>query len=214
MSFFNPYYSFFDSINNEVEDFNRFFNPDINTTNNKRLKTNPHHERYANQVTLGANNRRHDQVITRPTTHLDDWFDNDFSLVPFGAETGAHMAVPVDILEHDNNYVLNVTVPGVKAKKDISVEYDHNKSQLTISGEIPSTVTEVNKHNVKVKECFSGRFKRVITIPEYPDIDIDKIKADYSSGVLTLNVPKLKPKKGEKGNVKNIEITSNESWSE
>jgi len=214
MSFFNPYYNFFDSINNEVEDFNNYLNPVFDSTNNKRLKANPHQDKYSNQVAFRDNHAHHGQVTTRPTTQLDNWFDNDFSLIPFDAEIGGHMAVPVDILDHDNDYVLKITVPGVRAKKNINVEYDHNKSQITISGEIPSAVTEDNKHNVKVKERSSGKFKRVVTLPEYPGIDTENIKADYSSGVLTLHVQKLKPKKGEKGNVKKIEITSNESWSE
>ncbi|KAG0670513.1 hypothetical protein C6P45_002255 [Maudiozyma exigua] len=211
MSFFNPYYNFFDSINNEVEDFNSFLNGGFEPTQHqKRLKANS----TSNQLATTNGKQNSNQVVSRPTTQLDNWFDNDFALTPFNFGKFGHMTVPVDIIDHDNDYQLKITVPGVKAKKDINVEYDHNKSQITISGEIPSTVTDEDKDNVRVKERSSGKFKRVVTLPDYPGIDTDHIKADYSSGVLTLDVPKLKPKKGEKGHVKKIEVTSNESWSD
>ena len=71
---------------------------------------------------------------------------------------------------------------------------------------------EESKDKVKVKESSSGKFKRVITLPDYPGVDADNIKADYASGVLTLTVPKLKPQKDGKNHVKKIEVYSQESW--
>lgn len=205
MSFTNPYFNFFD-----FDDFNRFaddafFYP----RTQKRLKTDSDNAKNDSQLVPAGANR---QVATRPATHLDNWFDNDFALFPFDFAAASQVSVPVDILDHDTNYEVKITVPGVKSKKDINVDYNKKKNQITISGEIPSTITKENEKKVKVKERASGKFKRVITLPDYPGIDTDKIGADYSGGILTLDVPKLKPKKGEKSDVQRIEISSNESW--
>lgn len=205
MSYTNPYFNFFD-----FDDFDRFtddafFNP---TNAQKRLKTNPENST-GGQLVPSKGNR---QVANRPAMHLDNWFDNDFALFPFDFAAASQVSVPVDILDHEKNYEVKITVPGVKSKDDINVDYNKKKNQITISGEIPSTITKENEKKVKVKERASGKFKRVITLPDYPGIDTEKIGADYSGGILTLDVPKLKPKKGEKGDVQRIEISSNESW--
>lgn len=99
-----------------------------------------------------------------------------------------------------------------KARRTLILNYHQNKNQILVSGEIPSTLNEESKDKVKVKESSSGKFKRVITLPDYPGVDADNIKADYASGVLTLTVPKLKPQKDGKNHVKKIEVYSQESW--
>lgn len=81
-----------------------------------------------------------------------------------------------------------------------------------ITGEIPSGSSAEDKDKVKVQERAYGKFKRVISLPEYPRIDADNIKADYNSGILTLTVPKLEPSKNGEDAVKKIEISSEESW--
>ncbi|CCC67629.1 hypothetical protein NCAS_0A10710 [Naumovozyma castellii] len=207
MSFNSPFFHFFDTINNDVDYFNRMLD---NSYPEKR------------QRLIGGNEapKASDRQLAKanvgtdidPFGPLDNWFDNDLSLFPTNFASSTAVAVPVDILDHEKNYELKITVPGVKSKKDIDLEYHKNKNQIIVSGEVPSTATEENKQKIKVKERASGKFKRVIALPDYPPIDADNIKADYSSGVLTLTVPKLKPKKGEKDHVQKIEISSEESW--
>lgn len=205
MSFNSPFFSFFDAINNEVDAFNRALD-------------SSGYRSYQPKRQIGSGTQGDNQVAKKDTgstevqgpRHLTDWFDNDWSLFPsaFGSTS---LTPPVDILDHDKNYDIKVTVPGVKDKKNIHLEYHKEKNQIVISGEIPSGSTEENKDKVKVQERVYGKFKRVISLPEYPRIDADNIKADYSSGILTLTVPKLEPSKDEDA-VKKIEISSEDSW--
>ncbi|CCK71525.1 chaperone protein HSP26 KNAG_0H01120 [Huiozyma naganishii CBS 8797] len=214
MSYNSPFFDFFDNINDEVDYFNRFLNDVGYAPKRERLAVTGNPQDNNQVATRGANSSAVSHPQRRYFGDLDNWFDNDFSLFPTSFQTPKPFGVPVDILDHDANYELKVTVPGVKAKKDINLEYHQNKNQLIVTGEVPAQVTEKNKNNVKVHESASGKFKRVITLPEHPGIDADKIKADYSSGVLTLTVPKLKPTAFDKDNVQKIEISSQESWGE
>ncbi|CCD22714.1 chaperone protein HSP26 NDAI_0A05590 [Naumovozyma dairenensis CBS 421] len=214
MSFNSPFFDFFDNINSEVDNFNRLLdNAGFRDYSQKR------------QRLIGGNqDNNNKKVAIRPTNNLlsdtsfgdlDDWFDNDLSLFPTNfAAYDKELAVPVDILDHEKNYELKITVPGVKSKKDIDLEYHKNDNQIIVSGQIPKISPESKKAKVKVNERASGKFKRIITLPGTPGIDADHIKADYTSGVLTLTVPKLKSNKDEKEHVQKIAISSEDSWND
>lgn len=211
MSFNAPFFSFFDAINNEVDAFNRLLdNSGYRSYQPRRqqLEAGDKDKSAGKQV---AKKGQDFSEIYNPR-HLDDWFDNDWSLLP-RTFSGSNLTPPVDILDHDKNYEIKVTVPGVKEKKDINLEYHKEKNQIVVSGEISSAVSSENKDKVKVQERISGKFKRLISLPEYPRIDADNIKADYSSGILTLSVPKLEPSKDDENAVRKIDISSQDSWS-
>lgn len=182
-----PYYSFSDSINNEVDSFNRLLR------RNGFRYGEP--ERYS--TTTGGDQRL--------SVNLDNWFDNNFlSIARSSSPTG--ILPSVDILDHEKSYELNVSVPGV-AKDDINLEYHEQNNQIVIAGEVPSVVNEEKKNKVRVKEVRTGNFKRVIQLPESSEIDVDNIKATYTNGILKLDIPKIEPTKPEK-HTKRIEITS------
>lgn len=214
MSFNTPFFDFFDAINNEVDNFNKYIGArPYNAYDSKRQRLTNKEEKgnHDNQLVKSNGNSVYFPRYAG-FEDLDDWFDNDFSLIPTGFTTQRNATVPVDILDHEKNYEIKVVVPGVKDKKDINLEYHKEKNQIVISGEIPHTLTEETKDKVKVNESFSGKFKRTVTLPKSPGIDADNIKADYASGVLSLTVPKLEPGKGEKDQIQKIEISSQESW--
>ncbi|SCW01678.1 LAFE_0E04896g1_1 [Lachancea fermentati] len=208
MSFNSPFFDFFDTVSSEVDNFNRLLNQGRYSTYAP-----------ARQVTQGKNDEKAvtktqkspDSTVAKrtPFFDLDNWF-NDNSLFSLGSS--GDLVPPVDILDQDKNYELHITVPGVKSKKDINLEYHQEENQIIVTGEIPSSSTDENKDKVKVQERASGKFRRVITLPEKPGVDIDNMKANYSSGVLTLTIPKLEPSKDDKNAVRKIEISSEESW--
>ena len=213
MSFNNTFFDFFDAINDEVDNFNRFLDATGYQPRQHRMIEHP--AASANQVAKRTPKQTNALAFPgdRFFSDLDNWFDDDYSLVPSVFGKNGVVGVPVDILDHDDNYEVKVTVPGVKSKKDLDLEYHKEKNQIIVQGEIPSNVTEENKDKVKVQENVAGKFKRVISLPDYPGVDADNIKADYSSGVLTLKIPKLKPEgKKEDNRVQKIEISSEESW--
>jgi HSP20 family protein len=70
-----------------------------------------------------------------------------------------------------------------------SIEVQLEKGVLTIAGErkavAPATDEKVSVH---IDERFSGRFRRVVTLPE--DIDANAVTAKYRDGVLHVSIPR------------------------
>lgn len=75
-------------------------------------------------------------------------------------------------------------VPGVDTDS-INVQID--KNLLTIEGErqLESTGDD-EKTTVYAQERFSGKFKRVVTLPE--DVDVNNISANCKDGVLKISI--------------------------
>lgn len=88
-------------------------------------------------------------------------------------------------------------VPGVEAK---SLDTQIDKNLLTLQGERTLALPkEDNKLTVYAQERFSGKFKRVITLPD--DVDVSKVNASYKDGVLHISIQRR-----EEAQPKRIEI--------
>ena len=92
--------------------------------------------------------------------------------------------IPVNILETDKNYLLEVVAPGYE-KTDFKVNLDQNV--LTVSAEKKEENSNEAIKQIR-KEYTYRSFKRSFTIDE--KIDAAAISAEYVNGVLTLNLPK------------------------
>ena len=95
----------------------------------------------------------------------------------------------VDVHETEEEYLVKVDVPGVKAD-DVSVEVNDNV--LSISGSRAADETG----QAQLVERPYGSFVRTLTLPQ--GVDSDSIEAGYQDGVLELRIPKpaeQKPKK-------------------
>jgi HSP20 family protein len=97
----------------------------------------------------------------------------------------------VNTREEDNAYHIELDLPGVK-KEDIDVDVKDNL--ITISGE-RKIQKEVNEEDYYSIESRYGKFERSFTLPE--DVDVGKIEANSTDGVLEVVIPK-KPKKENK----------------
>ncbi len=95
----------------------------------------------------------------------------------------------VDIYDNEDSIVIKAELPGV-SKKDI--EIDIKDRVLTLKGE-RSADNEVKEDTYYRRERTYGRFERSFTLPA--NVDPDKIKADYSDGVLKIEVPKPEDQK-------------------
>src|ERR1043165_9158726 len=110
----------------------------------------------------------------------------------------------VDVHETQEDYLVKVDLPGVKAD-DVNVEVNDNV--LSISG---SRVADETGQAQLVERPY-GSFVRTLTLPQ--GVDSDSIEAGYQEGVLELRIPKpaeQKPKKitigvGKKGIEKKVE---------
>ena len=107
-----------------------------------------------------------------------DWFG--------GMDNYANQFPAVNIRENDTNFELELAIPGQK-KEDFNIEVD--KNVLSISMETKSE-DEVKEENYTRREFAYTSFKRAFTLPE--TVDEDKIKADYTDGILKFELPKRK----------------------
>jgi HSP20 family protein len=90
----------------------------------------------------------------------------------------------VNIKENEENYLLEVIVPGFK-KEDFIINLE--KNLLTISADKKSE-NEVKSGKHLRSEYKQQCFKRSFTIDE--KINTETIDAKYVNGILTLNLPK------------------------
>lgn len=95
------------------------------------------------------------------------------------------VALPsVDVSEDDKGYSIEAELPGV-AESDVDVTVRDNR--LFLRGEKKSEL-EKKDANVRMSERRFGSFERTFQLPD--DVDADKIKAEFSNGVLKLTLPK------------------------
>ena len=103
----------------------------------------------------------------------------------FGGMENLNSTVPaVNIKDNEKEFELELAVPGRK-KEDFNIEVDNDV--LTISSE-KKHEEEVKEENYTRREFGFSSFKRSFTLPE--TINTDKIKADYSEGLLKFVLPK------------------------
>ena len=95
----------------------------------------------------------------------------------------------LDMHEDKDNIVVRAELPGMK-KEDINISL--HDGRLSISGERRS---EEKTENAEVyrAERFVGRFQRTIALPA--PIAVDKVKAQYKDGILTITLPKTEEAK-------------------
>lgn len=104
----------------------------------------------------------------------------------------------VNIIKNENDFVLEIAVPGF-SKKDIDINVKEDK--LSISAVIEETEKDAEKkeeHYTKREFNYAG-FKRSFTLPE--NIDIESIKAVFTNGILKITLP-LKEKVDTSRNIK------------
>ncbi|PYQ10670.1 MAG: heat-shock protein Hsp20 [Acidobacteria bacterium] len=100
------------------------------------------------------------------------------------ALTVAKWAPLVDIVEHDNEYLIKAELPEVK-KDDVKVTVQEDV--LTITGERTLEKEEKGRKYHRVERAY-GRFARSFTLPE--DADGNKVAAEFKDGVLKVHLPK------------------------
>jgi len=107
------------------------------------------------------------------------------------APQGGYSALPLDICETENDFVIKASLPGVKPDDvDITVQ----GGNLTIRGETRAEEDKKGEH-WHFRERRYGGFQRTVSLTA--PVDSDKAQAHYEHGVLTLTLPKseaAKPK--------------------
>ena len=98
-----------------------------------------------------------------------------------------------DIFDTEAAFVIHVSLPGAK-KEDVGVNWDVEKSELSIAGVIYRPGDEDFLKTLAMDERKVGPFERKIrlgTRANPAQIDVDMITAKLEDGVLRIDVPKL-----------------------
>ncbi|HUX09305.1 MAG TPA: Hsp20/alpha crystallin family protein [Terriglobia bacterium] len=116
---------------------------------------------------------------------LNQLFNDTFARALGSAEAAPRAWVPpVDIYETGENLVLQAELPGVNPD-DVEIRVEDNTLYLKGERKFEKAVKEESFHHV---ERSYGTFNRSFALPG--SIDADKVKAEYTNGVLTLTLPK------------------------
>jgi HSP20 family protein len=103
----------------------------------------------------------------------------------------------MNVAEGEDSYLVEALAPGVDpAKLEVTIKED----VLTVSGEkkAPEGVGSDAFHR---SERAAGRFVRSLELPG--EVDVEKVKASYVDGILTLTLPKA-----ERAKARRIEIAA------
>lgn len=95
---------------------------------------------------------------------------------------------PANVIENGSSYKVELAVPGF-SKKDFNI--DVQDSVLSINAEKEAEKNEKEKQYTR-KEFMYASFSRSFTLPQ--NCDDTKIKAEYTHGILTLEIPKKESK--------------------
>ena len=146
------------------------------------------------------NNRHFDlqRSEREPLGFFDGWFDDFMPMFSRKEMKEFNSVMKTDIKETENNYVLEVDLPGFD-KKDINMELENG--YLSISAKREHKVEENDKKdNFIRRERSFGQFSRSFYVG---DIKEEDISAKLENGILTVLLPK---EEKEKPKTKRIEI--------
>jgi len=119
-----------------------------------------------------------------PVSMLNELME-DFDRNLFNRQNGRQFMTPaVNIRENEDGFVLEMAAPGMQ-KSDFKINLDNNV--LTLSSEKQEEKEESNERYSR-REFNYGSFTRSFSLPK--TINLDKIKADYKDGILSINLPK------------------------
>jgi len=131
-----------------------------------------------------------------PSTELEEFpvglrlFQDSVSRL-FSEPSNRPWSPAVDIFETEHELVLKADVPEVEMK-DIDVQVENGT--LTLKGERKFEQEQNGRGYHRIERGY-GSFVRAFTLPD--SVDVDKVKAEYKSGVLTVTLAKkevAKPK--------------------
>jgi len=124
-------------------------------------------------------------TVWDPFQELEAWRQRMQQLlggVPEVRDVAGGMAI--DVWQDDKGYVVQAAVPGAKPEDvEITVEED----VLRIRGESKQE-QEVKEDQYLRREIRWGAFQRSLRLP--PDVDRDRISAEFQNGILTVRLPR------------------------
>jgi HSP20 family protein len=114
-----------------------------------------------------------------------------------GSAAGSHRALPVDVAETDDGYVVEIELPGISTG-DVRVDVIGN--EIRVRGEIRprDSPGKLRYHTRRV-----GSFDNQVALPS--QVDARRTEATLADGVLTVRAPKAES--SESRGVEVVEVT-------
>ena len=136
---------------------------------------------------------------------FDDFFDGLLDFPAFDDKAmqkaqrklyGRHAAnmMKTDVQEHDDHYEVDIDLPGFK-KDELSLELQDGYLVISAAKGLDKDEKEKKTGKFVRQERYAGSMSRSFYVGE--DVKQEDIHAKYESGVLKLNIPKMKEKKPE-----------------
>jgi len=125
---------------------------------------------------------KRNSFVPSSTSLFDDFFSRD--LFDWSKTEGNGLVPRVNIKETDEGFAVDIAAPGMK-KEDFHVELDND--MLTVSSEVTEDRDE-EKKNYTRREFSYHSFRRSFYLPN--TVELEKINAKYSDGILNLWIPK------------------------
>lgn len=100
---------------------------------------------------------------------------------------------PCDVFDTPDAYVVHLSLPGAK-KEDVGVNWDADKSELSVAGVIYRIGDEEMLKTLAMDERQVGVFERKVRLGSRANpasVEVDAISARMEDGVLVVKVPKV-----------------------
>ena len=127
--------------------------------------------------------------LTDLRDEIDRLFETPLAELSRGSQLLSGWTPAVDLYEDKDNVYVKAELPGMKKEE---IEVTLHDGTLSISGE-RKVENKVKNSEVYRAERFFGRFQRTVTLPV--PVAVDKVKAQYKDGVLTITLPKAEEAK-------------------
>jgi HSP20 family protein len=99
----------------------------------------------------------------------------------------------IDVFDTTDSFIVHVSLPGAK-KEDVGVNWDSDKSELSIAGVVYRPGDEELLKTLALDERKAGMFERKVRLGSRANpaqVDVDSVSAKLEDGILRVDVPKL-----------------------
>mgnify|MGYP000064842126 CR=1 FL=1 len=133
-----------------------------------------------------------EQFFERMARQFDDSSRSWGADGPLSRFGGEFAEMPADVVEHDDEFVVSIDLPGYE-KRDVDVRVsDHT---LHVEADHEESVDETDERYLR-RERRHESLRRSIKLPE--EVDKEQVDARMNNGVLTITVPKAEIQEARK----------------
>ena len=126
------------------------------------------------------------QELLSMQEQLDRLLGNEPKPQPRVKHPGAHWEPVADVVKTSEEFLIEVELPGIR-RESVSLEVEGSK--LVLAGVRPKA-GELERGRFRRMEGEYGEFRRTFPLP--PDVDLERIEATLSNGVLEVRLPIMK----------------------